>query len=70
MRRHVLIQLSIDKVFEFLRKWSFSSVVFLGQVEADDISAVFLEQSREVLLRAQTSLVFDLVDDNIGLGSQ
>ena len=44
--------------------------MFLGQVEADDISAVFLEQSGEVLLRAQTSLVFDLVDDNIGLGSQ
>ena len=44
--------------------------MLLGQIEADYVATVFLEEPREVLLCANSAFIFHLVDDDIGLGSE
>ena len=44
--------------------------MFFGQIEADYVATVLLEESREVLLCANSAFILHFVDDDIGLGCE
>ena len=44
--------------------------MLLGKVQADDITAIFLEEASKMLLRAVTTRVFGLINDDRWLGRE
>ena len=64
---HALVEDFIDEVVVLLRQWPFPIIVLLGQIQTNDVPTVLGEEPGEVLLSADSSLIYQLVNYDIRL---